>query len=431
MTELRIGSLGRVDAGKSSTISVMTYSELDDGKGSARKKILQFPHEQETGRTSSVNRGYLQLKENKHIVFIDLAGHQKYLKTTMFGISGYNINYAMVVVGANMGLCQITKEHVNVVLSLRIPIFFVITKVDLAPPDIYQNTIDEIIELMRKYRNYYTEGGVMITEENRHITDEVLTIYHDKDVRRFPIFSISNKTGQCIDVLRYFLSNLPERSNKSRIDANSDKDLIAEGSAGEGVDQSLFRVNDIYMVKGVGMILSGFMYKGTIKKGMVLHLGPIFNGKWVRVLVKSIHGNFRNELNELPEHQSGCLAIRNLDEKKIKFARSDIRKGVVCSNKELALTRRFRALILVVQGHSTTIKNKYQPVINCKTVVQNAQISEIEKEIIRSGDSAKATFRFMFRPEYLAVGDVFVFREGNLRGMGRILERLDDVIIEN
>ena len=45
----------------------------------------------------------LQIKKNI-ITFIDLCGHEKYLKTTMFGLLGMLPDYAMVIVGANSGL---------------------------------------------------------------------------------------------------------------------------------------------------------------------------------------------------------------------------------------------------------------------------------------------------------------------------------------
>lgn len=41
---------------------------------------------------------------SKLITFIDLAGHQKYQKTTIFGLTGYNPDFAMLVVSANTGM---------------------------------------------------------------------------------------------------------------------------------------------------------------------------------------------------------------------------------------------------------------------------------------------------------------------------------------
>lgn len=41
---------------------------------------------------------------SKMITFIDLAGHHKYLKTTIFGLTSYCPDFAMLVVGANTGI---------------------------------------------------------------------------------------------------------------------------------------------------------------------------------------------------------------------------------------------------------------------------------------------------------------------------------------
>ena len=67
---------------------------------------------------------------------LDLCGHEKYLKTTMFGLTGLYPHYGMVVVGANMGVQRMTKEHIGIAMSLKIPIFIVVTKIDLAPNEI-------------------------------------------------------------------------------------------------------------------------------------------------------------------------------------------------------------------------------------------------------------------------------------------------------
>ncbi len=43
---------------------------------------------------------------------------------------------------------------------------------------------------------------------------------------------------------------------------------------------------------------------------------------------------------------------------------------------------------------------------------------------MRTGDSGEVVFKFLHRPEYVLKGDVFIFREGTTRGIGRILELL-------
>ena len=43
------------------------------------------------------------------ITFIDLAGHEKYLKTTVFGLTGHAPDFAMLMIGSNMGIVGMTK----------------------------------------------------------------------------------------------------------------------------------------------------------------------------------------------------------------------------------------------------------------------------------------------------------------------------------
>ena len=122
LNEIRIASIGNVDSAKSTTISVIANNKLDDGKGGARSMILKHPHEKDTGRTSSVTQHYIKTKD-KIIGFIDLAGHEKYLKTTVSGLNGFFIDYAMVTIGLDRGLVGMAKEHLALALALKIPIF--------------------------------------------------------------------------------------------------------------------------------------------------------------------------------------------------------------------------------------------------------------------------------------------------------------------
>lgn len=47
-------------------------------------------------------------------------------------------DYSMIIVGANMGVSRMTKEHLGISLALKVPIFIVITKIDIAPPSVYE-----------------------------------------------------------------------------------------------------------------------------------------------------------------------------------------------------------------------------------------------------------------------------------------------------
>ena len=63
------------------------------------------------------------------VTLIDLCGHEKYLKTTLFGLTGLMPDYCMLVVGSNMGVQMMTREHISIACALNIPMFVAVTKV--------------------------------------------------------------------------------------------------------------------------------------------------------------------------------------------------------------------------------------------------------------------------------------------------------------
>lgn len=116
----RVAVVGNVDAGKSTLLGVLTHGELDNGRGHARQRLFRHKHEMESGRTSSVGNDILGFdslgqvvnkpdhgtldwvkiceKSSKVITFIDLAGHERYLKTTVFGMTGHAPDFGMLMV---------------------------------------------------------------------------------------------------------------------------------------------------------------------------------------------------------------------------------------------------------------------------------------------------------------------------------------------
>jgi GTPase len=145
--DIRVAIIGNVDSGKSTLVGVLSKGELDDGRGAARLRIFNFTHEAENGRTSSIGQeimgfdednkwvepervkatknqcwGHISEKSKKLITFIDLCGHEKYLKTTLFGLVGLLPDYCLIVIGANMGITKMTREHLVISLALKVHI---------------------------------------------------------------------------------------------------------------------------------------------------------------------------------------------------------------------------------------------------------------------------------------------------------------------
>jgi GTPase len=88
-------------------------------------------------------------KSSKVITFIDLAGHEKYLKTTVFGMTGHAPHFGMLMIGSNAGIVGMTKEHLGLALALSVPVFVVVTKIDMCPANVLQETLQLLVKILK------------------------------------------------------------------------------------------------------------------------------------------------------------------------------------------------------------------------------------------------------------------------------------------
>jgi GTPase len=223
------------------------------------------------------------------------------------------------------------------------------------------------------------------------------------DTTYVPIFEVSNVTGDNINNLRKFVFNLkPYKEIGNRENKNP-----------------LFKIDDTFKIDGHGIVLSGIVQDGIIHKGQKLYIGP-FGGKFIDVVVKSIHDNFKRDILQLESGQNGCVNIKVLHPKKHTLKRNRIKQGIILIANPYSI-RRFEANITILH-HPTTIKTNYEPVIHCGSVRQAARICKMDHELVRAGDSANVTFEFKFKPEFIQLNSGIVFREGNTKGIGKIIK---------
>lgn len=411
--EIRVAVVGNVDAGKSTLLGVLTHGELDNGRGLARQKLFRHKHEAETGRTSSVGNDILGFdsvgnvvnkpehgsldwvkiceKSSKVITFIDLAGHERYLKTTVFGMTGHVPDFGMLMVGANAGIVGMTKEHLGLALALSVPVFVVVTKIDMCPPNILQENLRLLIRILK------SPGCRKVPVIVKTPDDVVVSATNFVSERLCPIFQVSNVNGENLSLLKMFL-NL----------------LTAKITSHDNNEPSEFQIDDTYSVPGVGTVVSGTTLKGTIKLNDVLLLGPDPLGHFIQIAVKSIHRK-RMPVNEVRGGQTASFALK-------KIKRSQIRKGMVMVSPLVnpQACWEFEGEILVLH-HPTTISSRYQAMVHCGSIRQTASILTMSQDCLRTGDKALVHFRFIKHPEYIKPGQRMVFREGRTKAVGNVL----------
>ncbi|CDO72535.1 hypothetical protein BN946_scf184983.g18 [Trametes cinnabarina] len=290
--EVRCAVVGNVDSGKSTTLGVLTRGALDDGRGRARVSLFRHKHEIESGRTSSVGMEILGFgpsgkpilpptahstdpetirreklgweeisrQASKIISFSDLAGHERYLKTTLYGLTSGSPSCVILIVGGNAGLIGMSKEHLAIALALSVPVVVCITKIDMTPPNILEKTVEQI---SRKTPVFVKSMETAVTVSQAFGKE-----------RLAPVFQLSNVTGEGLDYLRTFLNLLPA--------SESDTEKFTS-------DQPLeYSITEVYSVPYVGTVIDGIINSGSIRAGDAVLFGPDSNGNFHATTVKSI-----------------------------------------------------------------------------------------------------------------------------------------------
>ena len=423
--EVRLCVIGNVDSGKSTLVGCLTRGVKDDGRGYARKFIFNYQHESESGRTSSIGEEILGVRDgdiiaanratdkknvswkevaakSDHVItFLDLCGHEKYLKTTIYGVTALFPDYACILIGTNMGVQRMTKEHLGIIISLGIPFFIVFTKVDIAPKEVKEKTINTFTSIIKT--------GLQKTVLAVKNTDEAVVAAEQLTGGNLvPIFQVSTVTGEGLESLKKFLGRINPRHSK-----NSDSALIK--SAKEPTEMLL----DHAFNTKVGVIHAGLVTAGKIFTGQKLLIGPNVDGMFKPVVIKEIQF-LRVTVNELCCGNSCSVKLKSL-EKGFDLSLDNFKKGMVLVAPEMKLepTLEFEAEAAIVH-HSSTIRVGYQSVVHCHVIRQTATIVEMDKEYLRAGDKGIVKFRFIKKPEYMHEGDIILFREGRTRGKGKV-----------
>jgi GTPase len=449
--DLKIGVAGNVDAGKSTTVGTLTRDILDDGKGKSRVYAFNHKHEILSGRTSSIGHQIMGFdssgnvigskldrqmswvdivnRSNKIITFYDLAGHEKYLHTTILGLTSIYPDYCLIMIGANMGINHMTREHISLCLNLKIPFIIVVSKIDIVPEHILVNTMSKI--------NLMCKNGIKkIPYQIKNISDIISVVKNIKSDSIIPIIQISNVTNYNLDLLKSLLNLLPVRNDYTEF-IHKPVELI---------------IDNKYSVNGHPVIISGVLRSGIIKVNDTLAIGPFSDNSYRQVKVKSIHCKFK----DIKEARAGsyiCISLRNIN-------RKEIRKGMILvqNNDECKLAvREFWAFVNILHS-PTTITTRYQPFVHIDQIRQVVKIKEIHKIINKNvpkpipepipetslepitntntnsnqdikqmslitGDIAHVKLEFLLRPEYIKPHMKLIFREGKVKAFGKIIEK--------
>ncbi|MGH3010063.1 MAG: selenocysteine-specific translation elongation factor [Gaiellaceae bacterium] len=221
---LTVGTAGHIDHGKTALVEALTGKNTD-----------RLPEEHEGGISIDLGYAPLELPDGTHLSVVDVPGHERFVRTMVAGASG--IDLFLLVIDAREGARPQTHEHLAILRLLRIEHGVVaLTKADLVD--------EETVGLARLEAEELVPGA--------------------------PVVATSARTGAGLDELRATLADVAARVERHAVD----------GPARLHVDRS-------FSLRGIGTVVTGTLWSGTIGEGDELRVEP--HGRTVRVRSIQVH----------------------------------------------------------------------------------------------------------------------------------------------
>jgi elongation factor 1-alpha len=401
-----VGTAGHVDHGKSTLVGSLVTGEADDGDGATRGFLDVQPHEIERGLSADLSyavygfdgdgpvhmdnphrksdRARVVEQSDRLVSFVDTVGHEPWLRTTIRGLVGQKLDYGLLVVAADDGPTRTTREHLGILLATDLPTVVAITKVD---------AVDEerVAEVEREVERLLRDVGKTPLRMERHGVEAAVEEISEDVV---PLLSTSAVSGEGLDELDHLFELLPKTTD-------------AGGEFRMYVDRS-------YSVTGVGAVASGTVNSGTVEAGDELLLGPMPDGSFREVEVRSIEMHY-HRVDRARAGRIVGIALKGVEE-------AELERGMVLvpCGADPEPVRSFEAEVMVL-NHPTRISSGYEPVVHLETVSE-AAVFEPEDGRLLPGDAGTTTVEFKFRPYLVEPGQKFVFREGRSKGVGTVMD---------
>ncbi|ELY66088.1 GTPBP1 family GTP-binding protein [Natronococcus jeotgali] len=403
---LVVGTAGHVDHGKSTLVGSLVTGTADDGDGATRAYLDVQPHEVERGLSADLSyavygfdddgpvrvrnpdrkadRAEVVEEADRLVSFVDTVGHEPWLRTTIRGLVGQKLDYGLLVVAADDGPTRTTREHLGVLLATELPTIVAITKVDAVSDERVEEVEREVERLLRDVE----KSPLRVA---RHGVDAALEEIGDRVV---PIVTTSALTMEGLDTFDELFDRLPKTSRDT-------------GEFRMYVDRS-------YSVTGVGAVASGTIMAGEVEAGDELLLGPMPDGRFQEVEVRSIEMHY-HRVDKARAGRIVGIALKGVTESAIERG-----MALIPRDADPDPVREFEAEVMVL-NHPTRIGDGYEPVVHLETIGEAAAFSP-ENGRLLPGDTGRTTVRFKFRPYLVEEGQKFVFREGRSKGVGTVTD---------
>jgi selenocysteine-specific elongation factor len=347
---LTIGTAGHVDHGKTTLVRYMTGTDTDRLEEEHRRGISIVP-------------GYaeLDLPSGRRASLVDVPGHERFVKNMVSGATG--VDAFLLVVAADDGVMPQTIEHLDILRILGVEQGVVaLSKVDAVDQETVELAALEVEELL----------------ESRDISA--------------PVIHVSGATGEGVEDLLLALDAL----------AGETADRRKNDLARLPVDRS-------FVLKGIGVVVTGTLWSGEIRPGDVLYTPT---GLRPRVRGVQNHGH--------PAEVAYAGARTALDLTGVEA--SEIEAGDVLLSYPVPTSRELDVRVRLLES-AKPLAHGIRVRLHHGTRSTNARVRLTDREELEPGARAFARLR-LDEPFVTLRGDRFVLRsmDGVTIGGGTVLD---------
>ena len=351
-----VGTAGHIDHGKTALVGALTGVETD-----------RLREEKSRGISIDLGFAYLPLVGDEVIGFVDVPGHDRFIRNMLAGATG--IDFVLLVVAADDGVMPQTREHFEIIRLLGLESGVVaITKCDLVS-----------------------------AERIAEVRTEISALLGESQLAASPVLEVSSITGQGIDVLRTHLCtqirpNLP-------------------------TEERLFRlaIDRCFSLDGIGTVVTGPVLSGEINVDDWVILSP----RGIKARVRSIHAQGRMVARGEP----GERCALNLVGDAVNVQAIE-RGDMAVAPAAHAPTDRIDAQLEVLTSEPRSLKHWTPVKVYHGAHEVSARVALLQDTPILAGASGRVQL-VLDKPVSATVNDRFILRDTTGRrtiGGGRLLD---------
>jgi selenocysteine-specific elongation factor len=340
MRHVIVGTAGHIDHGKSALVLALTGTDPD-----------RWEEEKRRGITIDLGFAHLDLGDDLRIGFIDVPGHERFVKNMLAGVGG--IDLVMLVVAGDESIKPQTREHFDIckLLGIRRGLV-VITKADLVEP--------EMLDLVRLEVQEFVAGSFLASA---------------------PMLAVSARTGEGLSELKSELRRLSLEAPPKPADLP-------------------FRlpIDRSFVMKGFGAVVTGTLITGTVEKEAEVEIFPL--GKRVRVRGIEV---YNAPAERATAGQRTALNLAGTDARQIT-------RGMVLAAPGLFQPTTSLDCVLSLLPGGRPLKNHAQVHFHCGTAEMLARVVVLDGKEMKPGTAGFVQLR-LAEPGLFVPGDRFIIRQ--------------------